>query len=430
VDPLVLDLALILVLVLVNAAFSGTELAVVSLRRSQLVRLAETEGRRGRTLLALSEEPTSFLSTIQVGITLAGFLASATAAVSLAQPLEPVLDDAFGRASRTVSVVLVTMALTYVTLVFGELVPKRVAMRRPERWALRAAIPVSAVARASRPLVWLLARSTNLVARPFGAGDDAVPGDLLTDEEVLDVIATESSIPASQRGLVEGVLELRDRTVREVLVPRRDLFVLDADDTVASAVAGLAASGHSRAPVATGGDVQDSVAVAVLGHLLRLPDPGSTTLRAALTRPPTIVPDGALVLDVLRLLQRARRQLALVADEHGTILGMVTIEDLLEEIVGEVYDELDRDLAPDDPRGYRLRDDGWFVLPGTYPVHDLPDLGLVVPDDATASTVAGLLMDALGALPAEGDEVRCGSTRLVADLVDGTAIERVLARGT
>ncbi len=427
-DPLVLDLALILLLVLVNAAFSGTELAVVSLRRSQLVRLAETEGRRGRTLLALSEEPTSFLSTIQVGITLAGFLASATAAVSLAAPLEPVLEGALGRAAKTASIMIVTLLLTYVTLVFGELVPKRIAMRRPERWALRAALPVAFIARVARPLVWLLARSTTLVARPFGAGDDTASTDLLTDEEVLDVIATESSIPASQRGLLERVLELRERTVREVLVPRRDLFVLDAESTIDDAISGLSTNGFTRAPVAAGADVQEPIAVAVLGHLLCLADPTTTTLRDALRLPPTIVPENALVLDVLRLLQRAHRQVALVADEHGTILGMVTVEDLLEEIVGEVYDELDRDLAPDDSRGYRLRDDGWFELPGTYPVHDLPDLGLDVPADSTAATVAGLLMDALGALPAEGDEVRCGNVRLVAELVDGTAIERVLAR--
>ncbi len=428
-DPLLVDLLVIAVLVCVNGAFAGTELAVVSLRRSQLVRLSEEHGRRGRTLLALSEQPTSFLSTIQVGITLAGFLASATAAVSLAEPIEPAL--AFlGGAARASAIVLVTAILTFVTLVFGELVPKRVAMRRPEPWALAAAIPVAFIARTARPIIWLLSRSTELVARLVGAGgrDDASSTRLLTDEEVLDVIATESDIAPIRRALVEGVFELRDRTVREVLVPRRDVFVLDASLSVAEAVLALGRAGHSRAPVAAAGELQDTTAVAVLGLLVVHPDQDGT-VGDACEGEPTIVPDGALVQDVLELLQQTRRQLAIVADEHGTLVGIVTLEDLLEEIVGEVYDELDRDLAPDDPRGYRRLEGGWFELPGTYPVHDLPDLGLVVPEDATASTVGGLLLDAAGTIPVPGQQVRCGDLLLMATVVDGTVVERVHARG-
>ena len=427
-DPLLVDLLVIAVLVCINGAFAGTELAVVSLRRSQLVRLADEHGRRGTTLLALSEQPTNFLSTIQVGITLAGFLASATAAVSLAEPIEPALSF-LGGAARIVSIIVVTALLTFVTLVFGELVPKRVAMRRPEKWALRAAIPVAFVASAARPVVWLLSRSTELVARLVGAGGgDEAAGRLLTDEEVLDVIATESDIAPSRRALVEGVIELRERTVREVLVPRRDVVVLDAAMSVADATRELARAGHSRAPVAPGGELQDVVGVAVLGILVARDDT-ATSVGDACDGEPTIVPDGALVHDVLQLLQRTRRQLAIVADEHGTMVGIVTLEDLLEEIVGEVYDELDRDLAPDDPRGFRRLDDGWFELPGTYPVHDLPDLGLQPPEDATAATVAGLLLDAAGSVPAPGREVACGQLRLLATVVDGTVIETVRARG-
>ncbi|MCB0880270.1 MAG: HlyC/CorC family transporter [Thermoleophilia bacterium] len=425
-DPLLVDLLLIVVLVTINGAFAGTELAVVTLRRSQLVRLAETEGRRGQVLLDLSERPTRFLSTIQVGITLAGFLASATAAVSLATPLEPVF--AFlGGAARAVSIVLVTALLTFVTLVFGELVPKRVAMRRPEQWALRASIPVAMVARLATPLVWLLSRSTDLVARLVGAGGETARRPL-TDEELLDVIATESEIAPSRRAIVEGAIELRGRTVREVLVPRRDVVVLDAELPVPDAIRELGRVGHSRAPVAPDGDLQHTTHVAVLGQLV---DDSLQKLRVgeACAVEVTIVPDGALVQDVLRLLQQARRHMALVADERGTVLGIVTIEDLLEEIVGELYDELDRDLAPDDPRGYRRLPDGWFDLPGTYPVHDLPDLGLTVPADVDATTVAGLLMDALGALPVPGQRAQVGDVELVAMTVAGTVIERIRARG-
>lgn len=427
-DPLLLNLIAIAVLVLVNAAFAGTELAVVSLRRSQLVRLADEHDRRGRTLLALSEQPTEFLSTIQVGITLAGFLASATAAVSLAEPLEPSLSF-LGRGASITALVLVTLALTFVTLVFGELVPKRIAMRRPERWALAAALPVAFVARVARPVIWLLARSTDVVARLLGSGDrdGGGPSGMLTEEEVLDVIASETDFTPQRRELLESVIELEQRSVRDLLVPRRDVFVLDSTLPVAEAARALAQTGHSRAPVAVGGELEAVIGVALLAQLVAHDDPLAPV--STCCGEPTIVPEGALVQDVLRLLQQERRQLALVADEHGTYVGIVTVEDLLEEIVGELYDELDRNLAPDDPRGYRRRPDGWFELPGTYPVHDLQDLGLVVSDDAAAATVAGLLLDAAGTMPAPGQMYRDGNVELVAVEVDGTVITKVRARG-
>lgn len=424
-DLILLDLIIIGVLVVINAAFAGTELAVVSLRRSQLVRLAETHGRRGRLLLALSEEPTRFLSTIQVGITLAGFLASATAAVSLAEPLEPALSF-LGDAAGVTALILVTLALTFVTLVFGELVPKRVAMRRPEQWALVAAPPVAFIARFARPVVWLLARTTDVVARLVGGGPRAASDDLLTEEEVLDVIATETDFGSERRALVEGVLELQKRVVREVLVPWRDVFVIDAHHTASSAARAIAGDGHSRAPVTAADDPEQVLGIATLGKLVADVTPDRPILECV--DEPVIVPENARVQDVLQLLQRSRRQLALVADEHGSYVGIVTVEDLLEEIVGELYDELDRDLDPSDPRGYEPLPDGWFELPGTFPVHDLEDLGLPVIAGATAATVAGLVLDALADIPSPGQVVTIGKLEIEALVVTGTAIQRVRVR--
>jgi putative hemolysin len=421
------DLLIIAVLVCINAAFAGTELAVVSLRRSQLLRLAEEHGRRGRILLELSEQPTRFLSTIQVGITLAGFLASATAAVALAEPLEPLLEPLLGNAAAGTALILVTLALTFVTLVFGELVPKRVAMRRPERWALFAAPPVAFIARIARPLVWLLARSTDVVARLVGGGP-ATDSGLMSDREVLDVIASEADITPARRAFVEGALELQQRSVREVLVPRRDVDVLDSGLTVGEAAKALATTGHSRAPVGDEGQLETVHGVVLLASLVvhhRQDDPVVT---ACLD--PVVVPEEAHVQDVLMLLQRSRRQMALVADEHGSYVGIVTVEDLLEEIVGELYDELDRDLDPDDPRGYERASDGSFELPGTFPVHDLEDLGMPVPEDTGAATVAGLLLDALERLPVDGEQAAVGELLVTAVKVEGTVIELVRIRRT
>ena len=423
-DGIVLNLVFIGVLILVNAAFSGTELAVVSLRPAQLRRLAEEHPERGRHLLTLTADTTRFLSTIQVGITLAGFLASAFAAVALAEPIEPLLDWA-GGAAPGIALVLVTLALTFVTLVFGELVPKRVAMRNAERWALAVARPVSAVAAGVAPAIWLLTRSTEGVARLFGherAGEQR-----LTDDEVLDLIETESDIDAARRGLVEAVLDLEERTLREVLVPRRDVLSLDASLRPAAAARMLADAGRSRAPVAVDDDLDHVCGTIGLTRLVEHWD--SDEPIETLVHEATVFPSEARVQDALTRLQRERRQLALVVDEHGRTLGIVTVEDLLEEIVGELYDEYDRDLDPSDPRGYQRRPDGSFDLPGTFPVHDLENLGLPAHDpESDATTVGGLLFDALGHIPGTDEPARSGDLILHATSVTGNVIDRVIVR--
>jgi len=423
-DSIWFNIAVIAVLVVVNAAFAGTELAVITLRRGQITRLAETRGRSGRMLLALADEPTRFLSTIQVGITLAGFLASATAAVSLAEPLEPHLRF-LGSAAGIIALVLVTLMLTFFTLVFGELVPKRIAMRNPERWALAAAPPVTLVARVARPVVWLLARTTDLFARLFGGGSMTDDERMLSDADVLDVIATETNITPARRALVEGALEIETRQLREVLIPRRDVLTLDGDEPAGDAARRLAVAGRSRAPVVTGGDLDRVLGTTSLARLVAAPSPN--TPARELVHEAVVFPDVAHVQAALKTMQRARRQLAIVADEHGRTVGIITVEDLLEEIVGEIYDEHDRDLTPDDPRGYQQRPDGSFELLGTFPAHDLPALGL----DAglhTASTVGGLLFDALGHMPAEGEHAVVGRMRIEALDVEGTVIRRVDVR--
>jgi putative hemolysin len=423
-DHVALNLAVIGVLIIVNAAFSGTELAVVSLRPAQLRRLAEEHPTSGGLLLQLSSDTTRFLSTIQVGITLAGFLASAFAAVSLAEPLAPTLDWA-GDAAAGLALVLVTLGLTFVTLVFGELVPKRVAMRNAERWALAAARPVSMVASGAAPIIWLLARSTDLVARLFGR--ERVGEQRLTDDEVLDMIETESDIDAARRGLVEAVLDLEERTLREVLVPRRDVLSLDASLRPAAAARILADAGRSRAPVAIDDDLDHVCGTIGLTRLVEHWD--SDEPIETLVHEATVFPSEARVQEALSRLQRERRQLALVVDEHGRTLGIVTVEDLLEEIVGELYDEYDRDLDPSDPRGYHVRPDGSFELPGTFPVHDLEDLGLPQHDpESDAATIGGLLFDALGHMPAQDEVARSGELVLHAAKVTGNVIERVVVR--
>src|SRR3954471_22185643 len=233
------EILLVLVLVLVNAAFSGSEMALVSLRESQVQRM-ERASRGGRVLARLARDPNRFLATIQIGITLAGFLASAAAAVSLAQPLVKPLGF-LGDAAGPASVVIVTMALTFVTLVFGELAPKRIAMQRAEGWALMVARPLDVLSTISRPVVWLLGKSTDLVVRLTG-GDPHAQREEVTTEEIRDMVAAQQEFSAEQRTIISGAFEIADRILREILVARRDVLTLQqgcsAHDALRQLIAG------------------------------------------------------------------------------------------------------------------------------------------------------------------------------------------------
>ncbi len=412
-----LQLGLVFVLVLLNAAFSGTEMALVSLREGQLQQL-EQRSSTGALVARLARDPNRFLATIQIGITLAGFLASAAAAVSLAEPLEGPLGF-LGGAARAVSIVVVTLVLAYATLVIGELAPKRVAMQRAERWALLAARLLSGMAKLTRPVVWLLSRSTDIVVRIMG-GDPSVQREEVTEAELRELVGTQASFTAKQRLIIDGAFEISERTLDEVLRPRPDVFVLEADQPVADALRALAGSGHSRAPVAHDGNLDEVVGMV---HLRDLLGPGDRPVREV-TGELAAFPETAGVLDVLHEMQVRRLQLALVVDEHGAAAGIITVEDLLEELVGEIYDETDRDVV-----GVRREPDGSLVLPGRFPMHDLEDVGVDDMPEGPYATVAGLVLDVLGRVPeAPGDRVTVAGRSIEVLAVDGRAITEVRIR--
>src|SRR5215212_6152988 len=386
---------IVLVLVVVNAAFAGSEVALISLREGQLRRL-EAEGGRGRLVARLARDPNQFLSTIQIGITLAGFLASAAAAVALAEPLVPLLGF-LGRAAEPVAVLLVTVVLTYLTLVIGELAPKRIALQRPEPWAKRAARPLTLITTLTR----------------LAGGDPNLQRETVTEEEVRDLVATQASFSPQHRTILVGALELTQRVLRDVLVPRRQVVAVAANTPVQDAVRTLVSTTHGRAPVYRG-DLDEIIGVA---HLVDLVDAGGRV--ADQVRPALALPESVGVLDALRRMQAERQTLAIVINEYGGTEGIVTVEDLLEELVGEIYDEFDRDS-----RGIHREPDGSVLLPGSFPIHDLPDLGITLPEGAY-TTVAGLALDRLGRLPEEGETVRVDGWQLEVLAVEHRAITRL-----
>jgi putative hemolysin len=404
------QLLLVAGLVLVNAALAGTEIALVSLRDAQAARLAG-RGRAGRALSGLLADPNRYLATIQVGITLSGFLASATAAVTLAEPLVPGL-DVLGGAARPAAILLVTLALTFVTLVVGELTPKRLAMQRAEGWSLVAARPLSVLATVSRPIVWLLGRTTNLLVRLLG-GDPTRQGVDVTEGELRDMVEAQPELTTEERAIIRGAFEFADRTLREIVVPRTSVVALSADLAAAEAAQELITSGHVRAPVYRG-DLDDVAGIVHLRSLVAGEGSAADHLQPVLELPETV---GAL--DALRRLQRERQQMAVVVNEHGGTEGIITVEDLLEELVGEIWDEADPDL-----QAVRRQPDGSLSVEGAYPIHDLPDIGVDLPA-GDYTTVAGLVLDRLGHLPDVGEQVTVGRWRLRVEDATDRRIRRV-----
>ncbi|WP_329100462.1 hemolysin family protein [Micromonospora sp. NBC_01699] len=412
------QVALVAVLVLVNAVFSGSEMALVSLRESQLQRL-ERGSRTGRVLARLARDPNRFLATIQIGITLAGFLASAAAAVSLSAPLvEPL--GFLGSAAEPVSIVLVTIVLTFLTLVFGELAPKRIAMQRTEGWALFVARPLDMLSTFSRPAVWLLSRATNTVVRLTGADPDGGREEV-SAEELRDMVAAQPSLTAEHRTIISGAFEVADRILREILVPRGEVTSLRADLPTGEGLRLLAKSGQSRAPVVTRAGLDNVVGVVHLRDLLD--DTGTVGDHASEA---LFMPETLGVTDAIRQMRQQRQQFALVVDERGSIDGIVTMEDLIEEIVGEIYDETDRDV-----QAVIREPGGTLLLSGTFPIHDLPDLGLDLDeaDDGDYTTIAGLLLARLGHIPTgPGETVEVPAFTAAVVEVTGHAITKVRLR--
>ena len=420
------EIALVLVFVVVGGLFAAAEIAVVSLRPGQVGRLAASH-RRGATLARLRENPTTFLSAVQIGITLAATLSSVFGAANFEEPLR---DWLVGRglaegAARVLSLALVALVVTYVTLVLGELSPKRLALQRSEPIALVAAGPLDAIARATRPVIWLLGRSSDLVVRLLG-GDPRAGREVVTEEELRDIVATNEELSVDERRLIAEVLDAGDRPVREIMVPRLDVSALDAGMTVEEALDVVEGQPHSRYPVVEGGldDAIGFVHVRDLFSAHARREPG-TALRT-LARPLPRVPDSRRALPALAEMRREGTHVALVVDEYGGGAGIVTLEDLIEELVGDITDEFDEDDG-------RREDDG---TGGPRPLPDGPvdaqlrleefeeETGVLLPE-GPYDTAAGWMLAALGRIPVVGDTAAFGDVVLTVAEMRGRRVEQV-----
>jgi putative hemolysin len=416
------SIVMVVVFVLIGGAFSGAEIALVSLRESQVRGLADS-GRRGQAVQRLLSDPNRFLAAVQVGVTLAGFFSAAFGASTLSQPLARWLAGrglSVGLAD-TLALVFVTIAISYLSLVVGELTPKRLALQRAEGFALLVAAPLNAIAKLFRPLIWLLSKSTDILVRLLG-GDPKLSGEAISQEELRDLVAAHESLTSDERRLIDEVFRAGERQVREVMTPRTEVAFLEASMTASRAAKLVADSNWSRFPV-VGRDEDDVIGFV---HVRDLFLPNHPAGRAAtvgdLAREVKRLPGTAGVLKALSEMRRENQHLAIVVDEYGGTDGIVTLEDLIEEVIGEIYDEYDEEVAPDgkQPPGGPREVDGLLNL------DDFAEVtGLQLPD-GPYETVAGYVLAELGRLPQVGDTVEVEGRTLTVVELDGRRISRIL----
>jgi putative hemolysin len=419
VSTTLLNIGLIGVFILVGALFAGAEIALVSLRESQVKALAE-RGRRGEKVAKLTSDPNRFLASVQVGVTLAGFLSAAVGAATLANDLRPVLVDVGvpEAAATTTALVSVTLVISYFSLVFGELVPKRLGLQRAEGYAMLTAGFLDRIATIVRPVIWLLSRSTNLVVRLLGL-DPSEQREAITEDELRGLVAAHESLTTDERKLIDEVFAAGERQLREVMIPRTEVDFLDSSMTVTRAMKVTAEQPHSRYPVAR--DSQDDVVGFVHVRDLFMPASRARGLKVSdVAREVKLMPGSKKVLPAMSEMRREGHHLAIVVDEYGGTAGIVTLEDLIEEVIGDIRDEYD--AGDGDPlrfRGGEVEADGLLNLDEVY-----EQTGVRLPD-GPYETLAGYVMSCLGHLPRLGDAVEVDGHRLEVTELDGRRAARV-----
>ena len=412
---------LVLLFVVVGGVFAGTEMAIVSLRQGQVRQIAAS-GPRGEKIAELVNNPNTFLSAVQIGVTVAGFFSSAYGGATIAPAVAPVLEG-WGLpegVADTTALVLMTLLIAYLSLVLGELVPKRLAMQRSVGFTRILAPPLNAFAVVMRPVIWLLSRSTDVVVRLLGGDPHATTEDM-TAEEIRDVVSTHQGLRPYSRRILTDVFRAGERRLTGVMRPRPDVEFLRGRLTVAQARAQVADSSYSRYPV-IGESSDDVLGFVHVRDLLSAPSHDDHRPVADIVRPIMALPGSNHVLQALATMRREQRHIVLVLDEYGGTAGIVTMEDLVEELVGEIYDEYDSSIDPEDAI---RRQGGSVTLDASLIIEEFEELtGLEIENDRF-DTVAGYVIDRLGRLGEVGDRIVVEDVVIEVVEVSGNRISRV-----
>jgi putative hemolysin len=436
-NPIV-DLAIVLALILVGGFFAASEIALITVKRHRLNQLIGEGSRAARVAQRLTEDPSRFLATIQIAITFLGFLASAVGAVALSGSLANVIrliPLEFVRGAATeISFVLVTLLIALASIIIGELVPKTLALTFPDRFALFVARPIGWFDRILRPIVWFVSTVSNVLVRALGGKDRPQAGYLSTEElkMLVETGSEQGGIEEDEKEMIHGVIELAETEVHQVMVPRIGIRAVEVNDPIEEVLEMVVRAGHSRVPVYE--ENLDNVvgilyAKDLLPYLMPGAAPASQIDIRALARPAAYVPEAKPVDELLREMRANKVHIAIVVDEYGGTSGLITMEDVVEEIVGEIQDEYDREeslIEPIEEEGqiaYRL--DGRVSMDDLRDLFELPDGE--EEDEDEYDTVGGFIVHRAGRIPLPGAVVPFGDVTLRVEVAEPRRIAKVIA---
>lgn len=413
------DIGLVLLLIGIGSLFVVAEIALITLRESQIKQIA-TRGKRGAKVAALTKNPNRFLAAAQVGVTVCGFLSAAVGAEKLGRYLIPKFEELgwSNDVSSNVSLILLTLIIAYVSLVIGELVPKRLALYKAETISLYSAGTIDKIAKFLRPIIWLLSKSTDLIIRLFGVSEKSKRSEV-SEAEILDLVSGHSQLSEEERDIVEEVFNAGDLSVKEVMVPRTEVDFLDSGLSINEARELAVKLGHSRFPVIRG--TSDEVIGFI--HVRDLINPsldGSSDSILELVRNVLFLPGSKGVLPALTEMRAKRQHIAIVLDEYGGTDGIVTLENLVESFIGEIHDEYDlpTDTANGDVANELSKTNGEIFADGLISISDLAESSNIVVPEGPYETLSGFLMHYLGRIPKTQDIVRLNGIRFtVVDMV-------------
>jgi putative hemolysin len=431
VDTGWLDIAAIVALILANGFFSAAEISIIAVRKSRLAQLISEGEPVASTIAALKNEPGRFLATAQIGITVVGSMASVIGGAAAVRYLEPLLHNTlpavFSQWVEALALAVTVIVISYFTLVLGELVPKSLALRHSERLAHFSARPIQRVSILVAPLVKTLTLSTDAVLWLFGhhvTGQEA----FISEAEVKQMVhegAQHGIFDEAERQLIHSVFEFTDTSVREVMVPRSEVHAVEASVSLPNILKQLVDTGFSRMPVFQG-DLDHVIGIVHIKDLLREVEKPQPATLAGVIHPAFFVPDSMQISDLLRELQSRRTHMAVVVNEFGTVIGLVTIEDLLEEIVGEIRDEFDID----EEQPVQELSDGSLLVDGSFPLDALKErYGTPFEETPNYRTVAGFVLAQLKRIPKGGEAISTSGYKMTVVVLDGRRVSKIRIEG-
>ena len=394
------EILLLVLLILLNGFFAASEIAFISLNDARIEKQAKEGNKKAKSIKKMLKDPSKFLATIQIGITLAGFLSSAFASESFASRLAPVLNKLVPSISvgvwNSVSIIIITIILSYFTLIFGELVPKRLAMKHYEKIAFATIGIIKTVSIVTAPFVKFLTASTNLVSKLFGVSGEEE--ETVTEEEIrmmVDVGEEKGAIDLEEKEMINNVFEFDDKIVSEIMVPRTRIFAVDINSSISDVIEELTEDDrYSKIPVYD--ETIDEIKGIVYVKDILIYQKNKNTKIRGLVKKALFVPETKPVNELFQEMRKNKKQIAIVIDEYGGTSGIVTIEDILEEIVGEIYDEYD-----EIDEKFEKIDDNTFILDGSISIYDTEKiLGFKIPE-GEYDTLSGYLIEELGRIPEE-----------------------------